>query len=310
MGSGRWFKAVIRLKKVKTSSSKQTKEKLDDLQKDSPRFKNDGANGKSKSFGMPIEDVAAVRIQTAYRAYRARKNLRLLKGAFRLQNLTQGHSVRKHATSTLGYLHSWSHIQAQIRARRLCMVTEGRQRQKRLENQRKLEAKLHDIEVEWCGGADSMDGILSRIHDREEAAVKRERALAYAFSHQWRANSNEMYGLGKDELGKADWGWSWKERWIAARPWESRVPSQFVSPKKSTIRQSSKVSKRNSPSPKARGPVKPPSPNGKSSVKARRLSYPATEKTEKLPTQEKGVKESIKNDKNDKGNTKKEETTS
>lgn len=119
-----------------------------------------------------------------------------------------------------------------------------------------------------------------------------------------------MYGLGKDELGKADWGWSWKERWIAARPWESRVPSQFVSPKKSTIRQSSKVSKRNSPSPKARGPVKPPSPNGKSSVKARRLSYPATEKTEKLPTQEKGVKESIKNDKNDKGNTKKEETTS
>ncbi|KAL0542772.1 hypothetical protein IC582_017849 [Cucumis melo] len=70
MGSGRWFKAVIRLKKVKTSSSKQTKEKLDDLQKDSPRFKNDGANGKSKSFGMPIEDVAAVRIQTAYRAYR------------------------------------------------------------------------------------------------------------------------------------------------------------------------------------------------------------------------------------------------
>lgn len=306
MGSGRWFKAVIRLKKVKTCSSKQTKEKLDDLQKDSPRFKNGGTNGNSKSLGMPIEDVAAVRIQTAYRAYRARKNLRRLKGAFRLQNLTQGNSVRKHATSTLGYLHSWSNIQAQIRARRLCMVTEGRLRQKRLENQRKLEAKLHHIEVEWCGGADSMDGILSRIHEREEAAVKRERAMAYAFSHQWRANSNEMYGLGKDELGKADWGWSWKERWIAARPWESRVPSQFDSPKKSTIRQSSKVSKRNSPSPKARVSIKPPSPNVKSTSKARRLSYPATEKTEKLATEEKGVKESVKNE----GNTKKEETAS
>lgn len=112
--------------------------------------------------------------------------------------------------------------------------------------------------------------------------------------------------MGKDELGKADWGWSWKERWIAARPWESRVPSQFDSPKKSTIRQSSKVSKRNSPSPKARVSIKPPSPNVKSTSKARRLSYPATEKTEKLATEEKGVKESVKNE----GNTKKEETAS
>lgn len=47
-----------------------------------------------------------------------------------------------------------------------------------------LSSSLNGLQVEWCGGADSMDGILSRIHDREEAAVKRERALAYAFSHQ------------------------------------------------------------------------------------------------------------------------------
>lgn len=116
-----------------------------------------------------------------------------------------------------------------------------------------------------------------------------------------------MYGLGKDELGKADWGWSWKERWIAARPWESRVPSKLVTPKKSTMRQSSKASKKSSPSPKARVLVKPPSPNGKSTPKARRLSYPATEKTEKLATEEKGIKKSVKDDE---ANTKKEETTS
>jgi hypothetical protein len=29
-----------------------------------------------------------------------------------------------------------------------------------------------------------MEKILARIHQREEAAVKRERAMAYAFSHQ------------------------------------------------------------------------------------------------------------------------------
>lgn len=47
-----------------------------------------------------------------------------------------------------------------------------------------LSSTLNGLQVEWCGGADSMDGILSRIHEREEAAVKRERAMAYAFSHQ------------------------------------------------------------------------------------------------------------------------------
>lgn len=113
--------------------------------------------------------------------------------------------------------------------------------------------------------------------------------------------------MGKDELGKADWGWSWKERWIAARPWESRVPSQFVSPKKSTVRQSSKVGRKSSPSPKARALVKPPSPNGKSALKARRLSYPATEKPVKLATEEKSIPKSIKDDE---GNNKREETAS
>lgn len=39
-------------------------------------------------------------------------------------------------------------------------------------------------QVEWCGGAETMDEILGRIYQREEAAVKRERAMAYAFSHQ------------------------------------------------------------------------------------------------------------------------------
>lgn len=39
-------------------------------------------------------------------------------------------------------------------------------------------------QVEWCGGSETMEEILARIHQREEAAVKRERTMAYAFSHQ------------------------------------------------------------------------------------------------------------------------------
>lgn len=47
-----------------------------------------------------------------------------------------------------------------------------------------LSSSLNGLQVEWCGGAETMEEILSRIHEREEAAVKRERAMAYAFSHQ------------------------------------------------------------------------------------------------------------------------------
>lgn len=84
---------------------------------------------------------------TFFTLLQARKALRRLKGIARLQILTQGYSVRKQSSTTLNYLHSWSRIQDQIKARRLCMVTEGRIKQKKLENQLKLEAKLNDLEV-------------------------------------------------------------------------------------------------------------------------------------------------------------------
>lgn len=77
----------------------------------------------------------------------ARKAFRRMKGIIRFQKLTQFQSVKKQSTNTLNHLHSWSMIQTQIRHRRQCMVTDGRLKQKKLENQMKLEAKLHDLEV-------------------------------------------------------------------------------------------------------------------------------------------------------------------
>ncbi|CAK7350088.1 unnamed protein product [Dovyalis caffra] len=95
--------------------------------------------------------------------------------------------------------------------------------------------------VEWCGGSDTMEEILARIQQREEAAVKRERAMAYAFSHQWRANPTQYLGQAYYNLGKENWGWSWKERWIAARPWEIRAHAEPNTLKKVHSRQESKT---------------------------------------------------------------------
>ncbi|KAF1882459.1 hypothetical protein Lal_00039107 [Lupinus albus] len=248
-----------------------------------------GKESSGLANGIKSETISATRIQTAFRAYKARKTLRLLKGVANLKMITQGYSVKRQANTTITYLHSWSNIQAEIRARRLCMVTEDRIRRKKLESQLKLEAKIHDLEVEWCGSSVTMEETLGRLHQREEAAVKRERTLAYAFSHQWRANASQSQILGNYEVSKANWGWSWKERWIAARPWESRVPSISINlPKKSQTSPSSKVQKDKSTSkPKTPAAVKtptnaegtPPLGNAKETTKARRLSYPTTEKT-------------------------------
>ncbi|GAB4831369.1 hypothetical protein Ancab_005382 [Ancistrocladus abbreviatus] len=281
MGSRDWFKTILSRKKGKDGKSKQSKkcpsvEKItgstsnNSPQKGTVSLVNGATNGwMNGTHGLPREELAAIRIQTAFRVYMARKALRRMKVAVRLQIQIEGQSSRKQSMSTLTHLHSWSRIQAQIRDRRLCMVIEGRLKQKQLENQLKLEAKLHDLEVEWCGGSETMEEILARIHQREEAAVKRERALAYAFSHQWRANSSQSQGLNASELSKANWGWSWKERWIAARPWESRVPPKFSSPMKGQNKPVVRVGKKiNTRMTQKSLPVKLALLNGKGPAKA------------------------------------------
>ncbi|KAK8706243.1 hypothetical protein V6N13_049817 [Hibiscus sabdariffa] len=177
--------------------------------------------GSQSSPGNAVEQIAASRIQKAFRAYRARKAVRRLRDAGRFNVLIQGNTVKKQTTSTLGYLHSWCNVQSQIRARRICMVTEGRLKQKRMENQMKLEAKLHELE--------------------------------------WRANASQYLGHASYGVGKENWGWSWIERWIAARPWEVRVQSQPIHPRKTNGRQASKSEKEM----KNSTPTKPGLPNGK-----------------------------------------------
>ncbi|KAJ6894059.1 protein IQ-DOMAIN 1 isoform X1 [Populus alba x Populus x berolinensis] len=281
--SGYWLKSIISLRKAKRDRSKKVKvhsaiEKANESKERPP------TNGESSSFahgdlqsnhavpGLSDEHIAAVRIQKAFRACKARKAVHRLKGAVRFNVPIHGQDTQKQASSTLSHIHSWSNIQTQIRARRHHMVTEGRIKQKKLENQLKLDAKLQELEVEWCGGSDTMEEILSRIQQREEAAVKRERAMAYAFSHQWRANPTRYLGQAYYILGKENWGWSWKERWVAARPWEVRVHGEPNNLKKVHSRQGSKT--------EIKIPVlatKPALSNGKVNAKAKKLSSPAVD---------------------------------
>lgn len=239
MGSRDWFKTIINKKKSKRGKSKHAKVAALRNGANLPQQKpNNGPSSSSDpEDNAALEDWAATRIQNAFRRYKARKTLRCLKGLKRLRIIGNSNPVNKQTSATLSYIQSWNKLQAELRNRRAFMVTEGRNRKKKQENQVKLDAKLQNLQVEWNGGSNTMDEILARIHLREEASVKRERAMAYAFNHQWRARSATSLGNFNYGVGNGGWGWSWMDRWIAARPWE---PRSMVHPETSKKGQSKK----------------------------------------------------------------------
>ncbi|XP_076921591.1 protein IQ-DOMAIN 10-like [Bidens hawaiensis] len=275
MGSGDWLKNIISLNKARKLKSNKTKDfspletsgyVLKSRVVEEPINNVNNANRHHEVVGLLTEDKAATRIQTAFRGFKARKFYCNSKQIVRLQMLMEGNYGKKQTSNTLRNLQSWSRIQGQIRTSRLSMIEDRGNKQKKIENQLRLDAKARDLEVEWKGSHHTMTEALARAKQREEATIKRERAMAYAFSHQWRAHSNNNLGANDSKLATYDWGWSWMERWIAARPWESRelvgsTPKKVNSP---TSKKSPSMKKSNS---------QKSSPVGTKPSLSRRLSF-------------------------------------
>ncbi|KAL3650056.1 hypothetical protein CASFOL_006459 [Castilleja foliolosa] len=212
----------------------------------------------ASSSGRTKEEIAIIKIQTAFRGYLARRTLRALRGLVRLKSLIGGQSVQRQSAATWKCMQTAAHVQSEIRARRIRILS----------NENKsfiIQPQKPDKEItksgvsngeQWDDSMQSRERIEANIHNRNEAAMRRERALAYAYSHQQtRRNSSNQTFM---DPNNPHWGWSWLARWMSSSPWE-----------KNTVEQECKTTKTQSPN-RQRQSRRPYSPSTPKSSKIRR----------------------------------------
>ncbi|TVU19727.1 hypothetical protein EJB05_35896 [Eragrostis curvula] len=127
------------------------------------------------------EDIAAIRLQAACRGYLARRAHRE-RGMARLMSLVEGPAVKRQTEEALYCMQAMTRIQTQIYSRRL----KTEEDKKALKSQIKIKQSLDKAKVGegWDLSHQSKEQMEAVMTMKHEAASRRQRALAYAFSHQ------------------------------------------------------------------------------------------------------------------------------
>ncbi|OIW21549.1 hypothetical protein TanjilG_06242 [Lupinus angustifolius] len=195
----------------------------------------------SRLVRKPDDKVAAIKIQTAFRGYLARRALHALRGLVRLKSLMEGAIVKRQATSTLRSMQTLARVQSQIRSRRIRMIEENQALQRQLLHRHAKELESMRIGEEWDQSLQSKEQIEAKLLSKHEATMRRERALAYAFTHQQNGKNTcrSINPMFMDPTNPS-WGWSWLERWTAGQTWEVRSLMDKDPNDHSSIRRSSR----------------------------------------------------------------------
>ncbi|KAI3415201.1 DUF4005 domain-containing protein [Psidium guajava] len=134
---------------------------------------------------------AAIRIQSAFRAYLARKAFRALKGLVRLQAIARGRAVRRQRVSKSKCLPSFSaSMQPSVLQRSAsrnggCEVCEKKDLSKSRREQVETDAKLDcPSQRSWNCSAYSKADLEANLLRKQDAMSKRERMKKFSYSHR------------------------------------------------------------------------------------------------------------------------------
>ncbi|KAL1200389.1 Protein IQ-DOMAIN 13 [Cardamine amara subsp. amara] len=152
-----------------------------------------------------VKYAAVTKIQAAFRGYMARRSFRALKGLVRLQGVVRGHSVKRQTMNAMKYMQLLVRVQTQVQSRRIQML-ENRARNEK--DDTKLASSL--MSEDWDDSVLTKEEKDARLHRKIDAMIKRERSMAYAYSHQLWKNSIKS-GHDIRTSGFPLW-WNWVDR--------------------------------------------------------------------------------------------------
>nr|XP_027124906.1 protein IQ-DOMAIN 1-like [Coffea arabica] len=179
-------------------------------------------------FSVLRQEWAAIRIQTVFRAFLAKRALRALKALVRLQAIFRGRQVRKQAAVTLRCMQALVRVQARVRANCIQTSLEGQSLKNCVSENEDQADMIKQAETGWCNSCGTVEEVRTKLQMKQEGAVKRERAIAYALAQrQSRRKPYSNRALSGDNMNKHNSGLSWLERWMATKPWESRLMEGF-----------------------------------------------------------------------------------
>lgn len=185
--------------------------------------------------------ASATKIQSAFRGYMSRRSFRALKGLVRLQGVVRGQNVKRQTANAMKYMQMLVRVQAQIQSRRIQMLENQARYQAQFKHDNGLESTLskfnlgHGSEAgnddDWDDSLLTKEEIEARLHRKVEAVIKRERSMAYAYSHQlWKATPKSGQTPVRDtRAGGFPWWWNWLDRQLpaAANPSPSPNSNQY-----------------------------------------------------------------------------------